>query len=203
MDRSYNPDSYDDPIEHDREISLGTPTILGIFFGLALICALFFGLGYSMGRHSAQPVVSTAEPATETPTTSSATKPPSGLPGETPAHDQADVPETAPEPKAKVIPAVASIPPPRPSAPVEKPAPTPAAAPASTGTIIVQIAAVSHREDADVLLTTLQRRGYNVVIRQEPQDKLLHVQVGPFPTRKDADAMRQRLLADGYNAIVK
>ena len=34
-----------DPNRADREISLGTPTILGIFFVLALVCALFFGFG--------------------------------------------------------------------------------------------------------------------------------------------------------------
>jgi DedD protein len=62
---------------------------------------------------------------------------------------------------------------------------------------------VSHQEDADVLAAALKRRGYSVSIRQAPQDKLLHVQVGPFATKKDADAMRQRLQADGYNAIVK
>ena len=56
---------------------------------------------------------------------------------------------------------------------------------------------------ADTLITALEQRGYDVVIRQEPQDKLLHVQVGPFATRKEADSMRQRLLSDGYNAIVK
>ena len=36
----------------EREISLGTTTVLGIFLGLALVCALFFGFGYSMGRRS-------------------------------------------------------------------------------------------------------------------------------------------------------
>jgi len=71
------------------------------------------------------------------------------------------------------------------------------------GLAIVQVAAVSHQEDADVLMTALKKRGYTVTIRQEPQDKLLHVQVGPFANKKDAEAMRQRLLADGYNAIVK
>ncbi len=71
------------------------------------------------------------------------------------------------------------------------------------GTVMVQVAAVSHQEDADLLLSALRNRGYAVFIRQEPQDHLLHVQVGPFATRKDADTMRQRLLADGYNAIVK
>jgi cell division septation protein DedD len=49
----------------------------------------------------------------------------------------------------------------------------------------------------------LKKRGYSVSIRHEPQDKLLHVQIGPFASKKDAEAMRQKLLADGYNAIVK
>lgn len=68
---------------------------------------------------------------------------------------------------------------------------------------MVQIAAVSHQEDADLLVSTLHRRSYAVAIHHEPQDNLLHVQVGPFATRKDADAMRLRLKADGFNAIVK
>ena len=71
------------------------------------------------------------------------------------------------------------------------------------GSAVVQVAAVSHQEDADMLMAALKKHGYTVAIRQEPQDKLLHVQVGPFANKKDAEAMRQRLLADGYNAIVK
>src|ERR1700748_184726 len=47
--------------EQDREISLGTTTILGIFFALALLCAVFFGFGYSLGKRSAPPAVSAAD----------------------------------------------------------------------------------------------------------------------------------------------
>ena len=36
----------------DTEIALGTRSLLAIFFGLVLICAVFFGLGYSVGRGS-------------------------------------------------------------------------------------------------------------------------------------------------------
>jgi cell division septation protein DedD len=52
-------------------------------------------------------------------------------------------------------------------------------------------------------LGALKSRGYHVYARAEAQDKLIHIQVGPFSSHADADAMRQRLLADGYNAIVK
>ena len=62
MDRPFNVDDLrnshlEEPPERDREISLGTSTILGIFFGLALVCALFFALGYSMGRRSVPPTI--------------------------------------------------------------------------------------------------------------------------------------------------
>lgn len=69
--------------------------------------------------------------------------------------------------------------------------------------LMVQIAAVSHAEDADVLLNALRRRGYAVSVRRDPLDNLIHVQVGPFANRNDANAMRLKLLNDGYNAIVQ
>ena len=68
---------------------------------------------------------------------------------------------------------------------------------------MVQVAAVSHDEDAQVLVSSLRKRGYNVSVRHEQQDTLSHVQVGPFASRDAAKAMRQKLLDDGYNAIVK
>ena len=68
---------------------------------------------------------------------------------------------------------------------------------------MVQIAAVRMQQDASVLVSALERHGYSVVVRREPQDTLLHVQIGPFASRSQAFAMRSRLLADGYNAVVK
>ena len=67
----------------------------------------------------------------------------------------------------------------------------------------MQIAAVSHQEDADVLLSALRRRGYTVLTRSDAADKLIHVQVGPFGNRKEAETMRQKLAGDGYNAFIK
>jgi DedD protein len=48
----------------DTEIALGTRSLLAIFFGLVLICAVFFGLGYSVGRASGTRAAE--PPATET-----------------------------------------------------------------------------------------------------------------------------------------
>jgi cell division septation protein DedD len=68
---------------------------------------------------------------------------------------------------------------------------------------MVQIAAVSRAEDADVLVNALRKHGYTVSARHEIGDNLIHVQTGPFVNRNDANAMRQKLLNDGYNAIIE
>jgi DedD protein len=77
----------------------------------------------------------------------------------------------------------------------------PAIAPA--GLPMVQIAAVSQPEDAEVLVNALRKRGYAVVARREAADNLIHVRIGPFASRDEANRWRQRLLNDGYNAILQ
>src|SRR5215467_16327998 len=39
--------------QDNTEITLGTGKLLGIFFGLVLLCSLFFTMGYMMGRSNA------------------------------------------------------------------------------------------------------------------------------------------------------
>jgi cell division septation protein DedD len=68
---------------------------------------------------------------------------------------------------------------------------------------MVQVAAVRVAQDADILVAALRKHGYNATVHNEPQDQLLHVQLGPFTARADALAMRSKLLADGYNAVLK
>lgn len=68
---------------------------------------------------------------------------------------------------------------------------------------MVQVAAVRIPQDAQILVDALKRHGYTAAVRNEPQDQLLHIQLGPFQSRADAMAMRGKLLADGYNAVVK
>jgi len=197
-----------------REMTLSSGMILGIFFGLALLCAVFFGFGYSMGSKSRQaPIVNADGSAAASTADFNAFKPAAGAPvgsSSAPA-PKASAPaavvvdhEAAPAPIVRTAPAAAPI--------VNANKPAVEAAPAvvhsapanETGlTFTVQVAAVSHQEDADLLVAALKRKNYSVVARTEAQDKLYHIQIGPFATKKDAEAMRQRLLGDGYNAIVK
>lgn len=193
--------------EPDREITLGTTMILFIFFGLAVFAAVFFGFGYSMGsrRNAAVPAAAVAATPTLAAANPAAAKPGAGSVSDDAAHGSSLSNHT-----------LAATRVPSPSANAPSPgadrkdagraqkgvsAPGPALAPALQP--VVQIAAVSHQEDANLLVSTLRRRGYAVSVHNDQRDKLLHVQVGPFSTRQEADAMRQRLAGDGFNAIVK
>ena len=196
----------------DREITLGTTTILLIFFALAVFGAVTFGFGYSLGsKHSSPAPAVAAAPSSSA--FGSFSKPSPGSP--VGAQAKAQVADTTPiavsspvESKAPApVSEKANAPADNFTAPVKPPpAPAAAAVPVSaatpTQTLVVQIAAVSHVEDAQMIATTLQKRGYSVNIIVEA-DKLAHVQVGPFSNRKDAEAMKARLLADGFNAYIK
>jgi cell division septation protein DedD len=53
------------------------------------------------------------------------------------------------------------------------------------------------------MVAALKRNGYDVTANHDPQDSLIHLEVGPFVSKTEAETMRQRLLRDGYNAIIK
>ncbi len=203
----------------DTEITLGTATLLSIFFGLVVVCGVFFGFGYSVGRRAPSQPLSSAAVANEAsePTTDvHGTKPSAhqaALTTVTPAEDPATLPavqkqnSTAQDSRTVTVAEAPDAEAPERTTPLQRvtASASPATEPAATrGTnFMVQIAAVSHQEDAEVLVGALRKRGYNVSIHSESQDKLLHVQVGPFDYKAEAIAMKQKLLADGYNAIVK
>jgi DedD protein len=204
----------------EREISLGASTILGIFFALALGAAAVFGLGYTLGRKSAQtaaiapdtasaatilnspkpaagsqaPAPANSQPATDTPADATVA---GDTPQPTTNNQQPATAVTVPLTPPGTTPADAMI------AGDKAPTPQPTTNNQQPATFMVQVAAVSSQDVADILLASLQKKGYSVAARHEPQDNLLHVQIGPFARRPDAEAMRQRVLADGFNAIVK
>lgn len=214
----------DDHSHADREVTLNTGTVLALFFALALICAVFFGFGYSMGRKSTQaPVTAAASSDSSSDSTSAedsaSDKPAPGSPAIQPVPGYMSQQEAntangtatktvvatktvAPAPEPAMVKTAATAPVVRTPAPVA-PAPVVSSAPAISGAVYVQIAAVSHQEDADVLKSALSRRGYKVVERSDANDHLIHVQIGPFGDRKAAEGTRQKLLGDGYNAFLK
>ncbi|MES2390405.1 MAG: SPOR domain-containing protein [Acidobacteriota bacterium] len=211
-------DDEDDDLRssQDRELTLSTTAILGIFFGLVLLCGLFFAFGYNMGSHHNAPPGdgsdNTTPSSSSTPATSfNSFKPAAGSPAASSSSGTTYPAPASSAPAATTTTTRANdtTPTPAPHAPIivvdhSQVPPTPAPAPAA-GTFVVQVAAVSptHQEDADMLVSDLHSKGYAVAAHTSPADQLIHIQVGPFSSRPAAEAMRQRLQNDGFNAIIK
>lgn len=217
----------------DREMTLGPAMLLTLGVILFALCAACFVFGYAVGRRNFTESASVAAPPTsETPAVvqpvTPASKPSAGQSGAPPQQPAATAgqpdslaSDSAPAPAqvAVSVPTgsnggLASAGSSQPAMHSALPGQAAGTEAASTGSgvqpaltqasgIMVQIAAVSHPEDADVLVGALRKRGYAVSARRDPADGLLHVQVGPFANRNDATATRQKLLNDGYNAIVE
>jgi DedD protein len=218
-----------EPVRRDRELTLGPATLGVIGVVLFALCAACFLFGYSVGHHAAETGTAVPLPAgdaTLSPQAGLQSKP-SARPTVVPPQLTSTLPDQ-PEianvdssaSSAAVSVPVSSTPAPAAAAPAEPavhPVVTsqPVSAPSASGAarvepalaqspgVMVEIASVSHAEDADVLVGALRKRGYAVTSRRDPADGLLHVEVGPFANRTDAYAARQKLLNDGYNAIVQ
>ncbi len=192
--------------EQDREITLGTGRMLALFFALVLVCAVFFAIGFSLGKKTAT-VGSTNLPATSNATPSAPFRPSAAKNTQpvSPAGDlsfyktveqkKADTGLTPPDSQPPA--AAPSAEPPKTDASAAPPAP-------ASGSYYVQVAAVSRQEDAEALVAALKKKQYPAFAANNSlADKFYHVQVGPYADLKEAEAMRARLISDGYNPIVK
>ena len=202
----------------DTEITLGTAKLLGLFFGLVMVCAVFFALGYTLGRKS-DAGLTTTSPAVPLQKASNGSKPAGSASNQPPmtfykAVEQKDA-------TAQLTPAASTDAPLAASgqssssstdtsssaasatqSPTATP-PDPMAA-LSTSTYLVQVAAVSKPDDAEALVEALKKKQYPAfVASNSTTDKLYRVQVGPFGDIKEAEAMRTRLINDGYSPILK
>jgi DedD protein len=202
----------------DTEITLGTAKLLGLFFGLVIICAVFFALGYTLGRKSDYGLAA-AGIATPLPATSSGSKPAgSASPQPAPpmtfykAVEQKDAnPQLTPAPAdgSSASPAAAgqtpgSSPSASSSGTSAQTSPSDPMGVVPTAGYFVQVAAVSKQDDAEALVDALKKKQYPAfVASNSTTDKLFRVQVGPFADIKDAEGMRTRLINDGYNPILK
>lgn len=198
-----------------EETTTGSGRLLFLFLGMVVLCAVFFGLGYTLGRNSGPAIAQAAEPVPAA--TSGAAKPSPLNPGEnadqTPSTDQLTFYKSVQQKDAQPALAAQSAPA-KPSPATTEEARLAAAvgmtpvtattpAPSPTPGYTVQIAAVTRREDADALVKALRKKQYPVFVASNVPDKLFHVQVGPFSDPKEADAIKARLAGDGYKAIVK
>ena len=199
--------------DQDQESTAGTGRLLFMFLGMVVLCAVFFGLGYSVGKSSAPATTQAALPGPAVAATGVAKPSPlnageAGSQPQTTSSDQLTFYKSVEQKDQQqglaaktATPAEAKPQPPSPAAAEE--ARLAAAAGMTPAGYTVQIAAVSRKEDADALVAALRKKQYPVFVASNAPDKLFHVQVGPFSDPKDADAMKARLVADGYKPIVK
>lgn len=190
----------------DTEITLGTGKLLVLFFGLVGICALFFALGYSLGR-KAEPVTTAASAAT--PQVYSNTSKASGAANANPqmtfyksVEGKDANPQLTPPAESRADTSSGSAPANTGSPPASSGV-DPATAMPTSG-YFVQVAAVSKQEDANALVDALKKKEYPAFVASAAaNDKLFRVQLGPFSDVKDAEATRTKLVADGYSPILK
>ena len=142
----------------DTEITLGTGKMLALFFGLVALCAIFFGMGFSLGRTSVR-IASPDLPATTTVTTSGVR--PSAVKTAS-ANPPADMTfyKTVASKDGNSQPAAKDAPPPAseataPAASTDN-SPDPATPPPANS-YFVQVAAVSKAEDAAALVDALKK----------------------------------------------
>ena len=200
----------------DTEITLGTGRMLALFFAFVLVCAVFFAIGFSLGRRTASAGAG-RWPGATTGASAAVVRPSAAkndAPQKTPqsgdfsfykAVGEKNADSALAPPDAKAQPADANA-----AAPAKAATDAAGAAPASstpasstTGSYYVQVAAVTRQEDADALVEALKKKQYPAFANNASADKYYRVQVGPYADFKDAEAMRARLVSDGYNPIVK
>lgn len=196
--------------DRQTELVLENRQVLGIFLGIALLCGVFFALGYVVGRNTASPATTLAEadseltPAGEKP---SAMPAPAYLPlspgGATP-NPEAPAPDTdlsfyesvqEKEPQATLVP-------PESPTPASTNPPTPAVEPPPPG-ILVQVSALSRREDAESLVLLLKEKNLPVLVTSGVNDSLFHVVVGPYKTDREAERVKQLLEQEGFRPFIR
>jgi DedD protein len=174
------------------EMVLESRHLLGVFFAVVLLCAVFFTFGFVLGRNQI-PAGKDVEPTAQKPAPAEGAAPE--------AKDLSFYDRVEGKPPADTLPR------PQPTAPAVATQPKPAqATPAparSVEPIYLQVAALSQEPDAKRLGQELEKLGFPVVIRAPREDRFYRVQVGPFETAALAEAAQRRLEAQGFRQIVR
>lgn len=184
--------------DEDTEITLGMGKMLALFFGLVVLCAVFFGLGFSFGRNSIQSATVQA-PVQRLPITANPAAKPAGSSPESKLTFYKDVDKKDADSQLTSSDGGEAAD----SAPAPETQAAAAAVTPGTNSYFVQVAAVSKQEDAEILVEALKKKQYAAFTTGMPADKLFHVQIGPYNDIKEAETMRAKLINDGYNPIVR
>jgi DedD protein len=188
--------------EDDREVTLSSTTLLVIFFGLVLVCGLFFGLGYTLGRRSH------SETADALPSSEPASSPlvASAQPKPSPASQSAIVPSPVSDaqPPDSATPApvddgnqAAAAPDNTPPSSTPKPTPTPALVHASAPPSPTPAAQVKPA------LTPVSQPPSVASAPSTPAASGIMVQIAAVSNPADADVLVGALRKRGYSVTIR
>ena len=210
--------------EGEYELVLGNKQLLSLFFLVVVLFAVFFSLGYMVGKAVAPAPTMAAQPAPTTgnesgisPLPPADSAPKNSPPTAEPAPVVTETEPARPEAVKSTVAAPRATPPDSPAA--EQPEP-PAAPPARQGKtaavaeppaspavisreIHLQIAALHVRSDADALIESLQKKGYKAVLETQAGDGWYRILIGPFPNERAAQEMKAALEKDGYKSMLR
>jgi cell division septation protein DedD len=195
--------------------------LIVLFLGIVLLCGVFFTLGYVIGHNQYDGAVHAAEvPEASAPVANKGSKAPASgsVPAATPTNNEWDfysknasnhlepaekasssaVPTVAPAAKesskplvptesAKTIPVSSRFQPPR----------------MLKGSVVLQIAAVTHESDAVAMADALQRKKFSAFVIAPSGDSFYRVQVGPYRDQRSAESARNALERAGFKSIIK
>jgi len=185
--------------EGDFELVLGNRQLLSGFFIVVILFAIFFSMGYIVGRHSSPAPMNTTAAANQDPAPIRAASPAGPPPGQAEVVDakagETPPPETAPRPVA-TQPA---------TAPPETPHPEPRAAssgvPEPAPGNYLQVAAPK-RTAADGVVESLKNKGIAAVLAPGPDEDTVRVLVGPLEAGS-IGKMRVDLESAGFKPFPK
>ncbi len=198
------------------ELVLENRQVLLIFFGIVALCGVFFSLGYIIGRNTFSAPIAVAQ---ATPPTAEEEQKPSAMPppayleqGQRPAGDLSDPSASATdlsfyERVEEETPQTALLPP-NPFSPPSAGALQPSEQEGEVTLqpppgILVQVSALTRREDAEALVNLLKERNLPVLVTSSSTDSLFHVVVGPYSSEIDAERAKTLLELDGFRPIIK
>lgn len=191
--------------QSEFELVLGNKQLLSVFFIVVVLLAVFFFMGYVVGRNSGTPIAANSHPvataaAVPPSETASRTSPmpqvsPTPATTEPAAQQPTETQATQPEPAAK---AKAQQPP---APETQTPSPQSIGEPAA-GTTWLQVVATT-RPDAELISETLSKRGFHTQVAPAPNG-FFRVLVGPAKGAAEVSDLRTRLEGAGFrNPIVR
>ena len=164
--------------------------LLGIFFAVVLLCAVFFTLGFVLGRNQSASLRTTPPPAQPAGGPQAAGPQPRDLT----FYDRVEGSKPKENIPATQTPAAQAAPASPPPAPPTQ---------SSAQPIYLQVAAMSQEADAKRMAAELQKLGFDSEVRPPKDDRLYRVLVGPLENDELAAAARRRLEAHGFKDVVR